>query len=72
MQRLQHAAEQGQHIARNIGDGILGLSAISVPLWWQYLEAAFAGVVAVGGAILLVLRIWLAVRDLRASKRDNG
>lgn len=48
----------------------LGGAAVTVPLWLQYLEAWAQAFVMIGGAVLLVMRLVLAVRDLR--RKEGG
>ena len=54
-----------------ITDYGVGGVAVSVPLWLQHLELWAQAFVLIGGAVLLALRLALAVRDLRR-KEDPG
>lgn len=49
----------------------VGGVAVSVPLWLQYLELWAQAFVLIGGAVLLALRLALAVRDLRRKEGGN-
>ncbi len=50
----------------------VGGVAVSVPLWLQHLELWAQAFVLLGGAVLLALRLALAVRDLRKEGRGDG
>lgn len=51
----------------------VGGMAVSVPLWLQQLELWAQAFVLIGGAVLLALRLVLAVRDLRRRRgADDG
>lgn len=51
----------------------VGGVAVSVPLWLQHLELWAQAFVLIGGAVLLALRLALAVRDLRRKEgSDDG
>lgn len=51
----------------------VGGVALSVPLWLQHLELWAQAFVLVGGAVLLALRLVLAVRELRRREEmDDG
>lgn len=50
----------------------VGGVAVSVPLWLQHLELWAQAFVLIGGAVLLALRLALAVRDLRRKEGANG
>jgi hypothetical protein len=63
-----------QH-AKEALDAIIGVGAVSSPIWIRLIETGFAVVMALGGAILLALRIALAVREWRegrAQRRRKG
>lgn len=50
----------------------VGGTAVTVPLWLQHLEIWAQAFVLLGGAVLLVLRIAGALRDLRRKEGENG
>ncbi len=50
----------------------VGGTAVTVPLWLQHLEIWAQAFVLVGGAVLLVLRIAGALRDLRRKEGEDG
>jgi hypothetical protein len=49
-------------------DGILGVGAVSSPIWLQYLQTGFGLFMLVGGAVLLALRLAIAWREWQAGK----
>lgn len=57
---------------RAVTDFGVGGTAVTVPLWLQHLEVWAQAFVLVGGAVLLVLRIAGALRDLRKKEADDG
>jgi hypothetical protein len=56
------------HPFRTAADVALGTSAVSSPIWLQHLENGAAAVAALGGALLIVIRVWIAIRDLRSKE----
>jgi len=46
-------------------DGALGGTAITAPLWLQYVTLYSGAVLAVGGIVLLLLRIFIVWREAR-------
>lgn len=58
-----------QHqIVSAVPDVAVGGTALSTLLWFQHVEDWLAVVMAVGGVILLLLRIGVAWRELRKRK----
>jgi hypothetical protein len=53
---------------KNTIDGTLGTAGLSSPVWLDWLTASSALVVAVGGAILIILRIVLAWKELKSKE----
>jgi len=51
-----------RNVATDLG---VGGGALTVPLWVQHLEAWAQAFVMIGGAVLLALRLALALRALR-------
>lgn len=43
----------------------IGVGAVSLPVWIEYLKEGAVAVTAVGGAILVGIRIAVAIRDYR-------
>jgi hypothetical protein len=44
-------------------DGAVGTAGITMPFWLEFLNTSLQEVLLVGGAILIVLRCLLAVRE---------
>lgn len=44
-------------------DLLLGGTAVSTPLWLQNVEVVAQAVVAIGGAILITIRVAIAIRQ---------
>jgi hypothetical protein len=57
--------------AKNAIDGALGAAGISSPFWLTQLQTVAGAVVAVGGAVLIVIRVMIAWRDWRNGKKDG-
>jgi hypothetical protein len=58
-----------QHIKTALDTSIGTIGAIS-PIWIQYLQEWAGFIAAVGGAILVIIRLAIAWRDWRNGKRD--
>ncbi len=59
------------HPVRTAFDVSLGTSAATAPIWLEYVQNGTTVVVGVGGAILVVIRVWIAIRELRNSKQGG-
>jgi hypothetical protein len=53
---------------KEVMDGILGVGAVSSPIWLQYLQTTVGMFMLIGGALLLALRLAIAWREWRAGK----
>jgi hypothetical protein len=51
-------------------DYVTGALAASSPWWLRYLEDYAAAYIAIGGAILVTIRVAIAYRDWRRNKGD--
>lgn len=49
-------------------DGLLGVGAVTAPFWVKLVETGFTIGMALGGAVLLALRIAIAWREWRAGR----
>jgi hypothetical protein len=49
-------------------DPVLGLGGVSFGLWFQWVHSGATLVASLGGAVLVVLRIYQAIGDLRAQR----
>lgn len=49
-------------------DGLLGVGAVSSPIWLQYIQTTIGMFMLIGGALLLALRLAIAWREWRAGK----
>jgi hypothetical protein len=47
----------------NLIDGAVGTGGMSIPLWMNVLNTGLQEVLLIGGAILIVVRVMLAVRE---------
>jgi hypothetical protein len=56
------------HPIRTSMDVAIGTSAVTSPLWIQYVQNGATVVAAIGGAVLILIRVWIAIRDLRNKK----
>lgn len=54
-----------------VTDAAVGLGGISVAVWVHYAENGLKWFALIGGAILLGLRIAIAVRELREKKKED-
>ena len=54
-----------EHAGRMAVDGAAGAAAVTAPLWLQHIETGAQLVVALGGVVLIALRIAVAWRDFR-------
>ncbi len=52
-------------------DGALGASAISAPIWVQYIETGLTVFMLAGGALLLALRLYLTMKEVRQKRKEN-
>lgn len=52
-------------------DATIGTIAVSTPWWLPHFDSAIHVLLAVGGLVLLVLRIGIAWKDYRAKKRGE-
>jgi len=59
-----------QTTIQNTIDATLGGGTVSAPIWLQHFDIYVATLLAVGGAVLLGLRIWIAIRTIKGNK-DN-
>ena len=50
---------------KQIIDATIGAGAVTSPAWLEALNNAVQELVLVGGFILLILRIWIAIRELK-------
>lgn len=57
--------------AKNAIDGAIGAVGVSSPVWLQYLQNGAGAVVAIGGAVLIVIRVMIAWRDWRNGKKGE-
>lgn len=55
---------------KNTVDAAIGVGALSSPVWLQWIENGLGLFMLFGGAALLALRIYLAIREIRDKKRD--
>ncbi|WP_337997152.1 hypothetical protein [Oleispirillum naphthae] len=55
----------------NLTDIGIGGGALTVPLWVHQLEAWAQAFVLIGGAVLLALRLLLALKALRARRDED-
>lgn len=55
--------------AKNAIDGTLGTLGVSSPIWLQYIETGSKTIVLIGGAMLVVIRVAIAIRDWRNGKQ---
>lgn len=53
-----------EQLSKHALDGAVGGTAVSVPLWIQSIDGWAQLVVAIGGVVLIGLRICIALRDL--------
>jgi hypothetical protein len=68
--KLNMTSHQFEHASNDVVDGVIGLGAVTWPLWVQLLQTAGYIITFVGGMILLGLRIAIAWRDLRDRHRN--
>ena len=66
----QHAQNAGR--VKDAADGTLGLGALSSPVWLQYLESSLGLFMLAGGALLLALRIYLTIREIREKRKPQS
>ncbi len=52
-------------LSKHALDGAVGAAAVTAPLWLQLVQSGSQALVALGGVVLVALRIAIAVRDLR-------
>lgn len=57
---------------RGVPDISLGSAAVTSPIWLQYLESGSKTVALVGGAVLIVIRVAIAIRDWRNGNQKGG
>lgn len=57
--------------ARSVYDAATGVAAVSSPLWLQHLENGSAAFVAIGGALLVLIRLGLAIKEWRQKGRGE-
>jgi len=53
------------HLSKHALDGAVGAAAVTAPLWLQLVQSGSQVLVALGGVVLVALRIAIALRDLR-------
>jgi hypothetical protein len=55
---------------KGMTDAAIGATASGAGLavWMEWIQGGAATVAAVGGALLVLVRLWVAVRDLRRPK----
>lgn len=54
-----------------IPDTVLVSAGLSTPLWLQYVEQGMGLILLFGGTILMLLRIWNLLRELRDSNKSE-
>jgi hypothetical protein len=54
-----------EHPYRTSFDVALGTTAATSPIWVQYIQTGATVVAAIGGATLVLIRVWIAIKDLR-------
>ena len=52
-------------------DIALATAAITTPMWVQYAQTALGLVMALGGAVLLGMRLYLSWREIRSKKKQS-
>lgn len=52
-------------------DTAIATSVVSTPLWLQWFESGLQLFMLVGGALLLILRLWAVYKELRSRKNDQ-
>jgi hypothetical protein len=57
--------------AKTTLDTMLASGAITAPVWLAYVQTGAAVVMAIGGVVLLALRIAIAWREWRTKKADQ-
>lgn len=66
---IQDTTSATAETVKHILDGGLGVMLTSSPLWVQYLAETAQIVAMIGGATLVVLRVLIAIRELRHKKK---
>jgi len=63
-----------QHIEqlKQATDAAIGVSAVVSPIWLTYLENGLGLFMMIGGAILLGLRLWLTIREIKERKKGGN
>ena len=56
------------HPYRTSFDVALGTTAATSPIWVEYIQTGSTVIAATGGAVLVLIRVWIAIRDLRNKK----
>ncbi len=59
-------------IPSNVVDGLTSSAAVTAPWWLAYLHGAMQELMLIGGFVLLVLRIVIAVKELREKRKAEG
>ncbi len=57
------------HAAGGITDKALVTAALTAPWWVDHVNTVATVIIAVTGAIVGIIRLWIAIRDLRRGKR---
>jgi hypothetical protein len=52
-------------------DVAIGTGAVSLPLWLQYVTTAAQEVVVIGGALLVLYRVYLIVRKIWSRRKNR-
>jgi hypothetical protein len=62
------SVEQNLEHLKQATDAAIGVTAVVSPLWMTYLENGLGLFMLIGGALLLGLRLWLTIREIRERK----
>ncbi len=63
--------QQSIETVKQAVDGVLGASAVSSPLWVGYIETGLTMFMLAGGALLLALRLFLTVKEIRKKAKED-
>jgi hypothetical protein len=64
-------AQQSIETVKQAVDGTLGAGAVSAPFWVGYIETGLTMFMLAGGALLLALRLFLTVKEIRKKKKED-
>ena len=57
-----------EHVPPLVTDLAVGATAITMPLWINVMNSTIQELMLIGGLVLLVVRIWIAIKDLRTKR----